>query len=116
LPAFGLPTTATVAAAFRFTAIRSSGTAVSAGAAIRHHPKSARLLVAQRDRGAVDPDLERVAAERPAQEQDLGPFDETEHHQALNGGIGGLDRFDPGTITGLEIRKCQTSAPRQARK
>jgi hypothetical protein len=78
--------------------------------------ESPRLLVAQRDRGTVDPDLERVAAERPAQEHDLGPFDEAEHHQPLNRGIGGLDRFDTGTITGLEIRKCQTSAPRQARK
>lgn len=76
----------------------------------------ARLLVAQRDRGAVDSDLERVATERPTQEQDLGPFDEAEHHQALNGGIGGLDRFDPSTITGLEIGECQTWAPRQARK
>jgi hypothetical protein len=75
--------------------------------------ESARLLVAQRDRGTVDPDLERVAAERPAQEHDLGPFDEAEHHQPLDGGIGGLDRFDAGTITGLEVRECQTSAPRE---
>jgi hypothetical protein len=75
-----------------------------------------RLLVAQRNRGAVDADLDRVAAERPAQEHDLGPFDEAEHHQPLNGGIGGLDGFDTGAITGLEIRECQTSTPRQARK
>jgi hypothetical protein len=34
----------------------------------------------------------------------------------LNGGIGGLDRFDTGAITGLQIRECQTSAPRQACK
>jgi hypothetical protein len=78
--------------------------------------ETARLLVAQRDRGTVDANLERVAAERPAQEQDLGPFDEAEHHQALNGWIGSLDRFDPSTITWLEIRECQTWAPRPARK
>jgi hypothetical protein len=78
--------------------------------------ESARLLVAQRDCGTVNSNLERVATERPTQEQDLGPFDEAEHHQALNGGIGGLDRFDPSTITGLEIRECQTWTPRQARK
>ena len=77
-------------------------------ARVRHHVESARLLVAQRNRGTVDANLERVAAERPAQEHNLGPFDEAEHHQALNGGIGGVDRFDPGAITGLEIGECQT--------
>jgi hypothetical protein len=85
-------------------------------ARVRHHVESPRLLVAQRDGRAVDADLERVASERPAHELDLGPFDEAEHHQPLDSGIGGFDRFDTGTITGLEIRKCQTSAPRQARK
>ena len=78
--------------------------------------KAARLLFAQRDRSAVNPDLEWIAAERPAQEHDLGAFDEAEHHQPLNGRIGGLDRFDTGSITGLEVRKCQTTTPRQARK
>jgi hypothetical protein len=78
--------------------------------------KAPRLLVAQRNGCAVDPDLERVAAERPAQEHELGTFDEAEHHQPLDGGIGGFDRFDTGAITGLEIRKCQTSTPRTARK
>jgi hypothetical protein len=78
--------------------------------------ESARLLFAQRERGPVDPDLERVAPERPPQEHDLGPFDEAEHHQPLNGRIGSLDRFDTGTITGLEVSKCQTTSPRQARK
>ncbi|HEX7237387.1 MAG TPA: hypothetical protein VF405_10535 [Gammaproteobacteria bacterium] len=75
--------------------------------------KAARLLLAQRDRSPVNPDLERVASERSAQEHDLGSFDEAEHHQPLDGRIGGLDRFDTGTITGLEVRKCQTSTPRK---
>ena len=120
------------AAVFLSGVAAGSGRAVSAGAAIdlcyrrgpatsigargRHDVEPARLLVAQRDRGSVNPDLERVASERPAHEHDLRPLDEAEHHQALNGGIGGLDRFDTGAITGLEIRECQTSAPRQARK
>jgi hypothetical protein len=78
--------------------------------------ESPRLLLAQRDGGTVDADLERVASERPAHEEDLGPFDEAEHHQPLDGWIRGLDRFDTGAITGLQIRECQGSAPRQARK
>jgi hypothetical protein len=75
---------------------------------MNHHVEAPRLLFAERDRGAVDPDLEWVAAERPLQEGELGAFDETEHHQTLDGGIGGLDRFDADVIAGLEIRKCQT--------
>ena len=90
--------------------------AASAGVAIRHHLESPRLLLTQRDRRTVDPDLERVAPERPAQKYQLGPLDEPEHHQPLDGRIGGLDRFDKGAITGLEIRKCQTSTPCQTRK
>jgi hypothetical protein len=79
--------------------------------AIRHNFESPRLLVAQRYRGAVDADLEGVAPEGPAQEHELGPFDEAKHHQALDSGIGGVDRFDTRTITRLEIRECQTRAP-----
>ena len=86
------------------------------GAGVAHHVESPRLLVAQRDRGTVDPNLERVASERPAHEHDLGPFDEAEHHQPLDGGICGFDRFDKGAIAGLEISKCQTSTPRPRRK
>jgi hypothetical protein len=78
--------------------------------------KSPRLLLAQRDRSPVDPDLERVAAERTAQKHDLGAFDEAEHHEPLDGGVRGLDRFDPSAIAGLEVSKCQTSTPRQRRK
>jgi hypothetical protein len=83
---------------------------------MRHHVKSARLLGAQGDRGAVEPDLERVAAQGSAQERELGAFDEAEHHQALDGRIGGLDRFDADAITGLEVGKCQTAAPWLRRK
>jgi hypothetical protein len=78
--------------------------------------KAPCLLVTERDRCTVDADLERVAAERTAQEHDLGSFDEAEHHQPLDGRVGSLDRFDPGSITGLQVRECQTLAPRQARK
>jgi hypothetical protein len=101
LPAFGFPTTATVPVDFRLTAIRSSGTATSAGAAITHHVESAGLLVAQRDCGAVDAHFEGVTSERAAQKGELRALDEAEHHQALDGRIGGLNRFDTGTITGL---------------
>ena len=78
--------------------------------------ESPRLLVTQRDRSTVDADLERVASERPAHELDLGPFDEAEHHQSLDGGIRGFDRFDTGAVAGLQISKRQTSTPRQRRK
>jgi hypothetical protein len=81
-----------------------------------HHLKAACLLYAQRDRCAVQPYLERVATERPAHERELGPFDQSQHHQPLDGRIGGVDRLDTGYITGFEVRECQTSAPRQARK
>jgi hypothetical protein len=63
--------------------------------------ESPGLLVAQGDGGAIDSDLERIPAERTAQESELRPLDETEHHQALDGGIGGLDRLDASAITGL---------------
>jgi hypothetical protein len=112
----GLPTTATVPAALRRTAMRSIGTAISAGAAIRHHVETPRLLRAQRNRGAVDPHFQRIPAERAAQERELGTFDEAEHHQSLHRGIDGVDRFDTGAITGVEIRESQKSAPRQRRK
>jgi hypothetical protein len=78
--------------------------------------ESPGLLVAQRNSGTVDADLEGIAPERSAQEHELGPFDETQDHQPLNGRIGGLDRIDSGAITGLEVGECQTVAPRQARK
>jgi hypothetical protein len=59
------------------------------------------LFGAQRDRSAINPDLEGVAPERSAHEGELGPLDEAEHHQPLDGRIGGLDRIDAGAITGL---------------
>jgi len=74
--------------------------------------ESPGLLITQGDGGAIDSDLERIPAERTAQEGELRPLDETEHHQPLDGGIGGFDRFDASAITGLQIRECQTSAPR----
>jgi hypothetical protein len=81
-----------------------------------HHVKTPGLLVAQRDRRAVDAHLDGIPTERAAQKRELGPFDKTEHHQPLDGRIFGLDRFDAGAITGLEIGKCQTRAPWVARK
>lgn len=63
--------------------------------------KALRLGAAQGDRGAVDPKLERVAAERAAQERDFRTLDETEHHQALHRGISGLDRIDADSIARL---------------
>jgi hypothetical protein len=81
-----------------------------------HHLKSACLLVTQRDGCAVKANFEWIAAQRPADERELGPFDQAQNHQPLDGGIGGVDRLDTGNITGFQIGKCQTSAPRQARK
>jgi hypothetical protein len=78
--------------------------------------KAPGLVRAQRDRGAVEANLERIATERAAQEYELGAFDEAEHHQPLHGRIRSLDRLDPGAVTGLEIRKCQASTPRKLRK
>jgi hypothetical protein len=131
LPAFGLPTTATVAAAFRWIAMRATGTAVSAtapcvalpraslpasaGAAIGHHVKPLGLFLAQRDRRAVDPHLERIPAQRAPQERQLGPFHETEHHEPLDGGIRGFDGLDSGSITGHEIRECQKFGSERSR-
>jgi hypothetical protein len=83
---------------------------------MRHHVKTASLLVAQRDRGTVDANLEGISPERSAQEGELGPFDEAENHQPLNGRVGGLDRFDKGAITGLQIRECQGWAPHEPGK
>jgi hypothetical protein len=83
---------------------------------MRHHVKATRLRLAQRDGSAIDADLEGIAPERSAQEGELGPLDEAEDHQPLDGRVGGLDRFDTGAITGLQVRKCQGLAPRQARK
>jgi len=111
LPAFGLPRTATVPAAFRWIAMRSTGTIVSAGAAIRHHVKPLRLLVTQRDRRAENPHLERIPAQRAPQEGQLRPLDEAEHHQALDVGICGFDGLDASPVAGLEVRECQKFAP-----
>jgi hypothetical protein len=74
---------------------------------MRHHVKTASLLVAQRDGSTVDAYLEGIAPEGTAQESELGPFDEAENHQPLDGRVGGLDRFDKGAITWLQIRECQ---------
>jgi hypothetical protein len=71
---------------------------------MRYHVELAGLLDAQRDSRAVEANLERVAAQRPAHEGELGPFDEAQYHQALDGGIGGIDRVDTGRFTRFEIR------------
>jgi hypothetical protein len=81
-----------------------------------NHAEVTRLLLAQRDRRTIELELERIAAERPTHKRELGAFDEAEHHQALDGGIGRLDGFDADAITGFEIGKCQTAAPALRRK
>ena len=71
----------------------------------------------QRDRGAIDPKLERIAAERAAQERELRALDEAEHHQPLHGGVRGLDRLDTRAITGFQIGQRQTvGSARRMRK
>lgn len=60
-----------------------------------------RLLASQRDRRAVDPELEWIAPERSAQESHLGTLDEAEHHEALHGSIGSLNGIDADAIAGL---------------
>jgi hypothetical protein len=81
-----------------------------------HYLEPACLLDAQRDGGAVEANLEWIATERPADERELGPFDQSQDHQPLDGRIGGVDRLDTGNVTGFEVGQCQTSAPRQRRK
>jgi hypothetical protein len=78
------------------------------------YPRSAeplRLLAAQRDRGAIDSKLERIAAQGRTEKRELRALDEAEHHQALDGGILGIDRLDANAITGLEVRQRQRQAP-----
>jgi hypothetical protein len=74
-----------------------------------------RLLASQRDRGAVDPKLERIAAQRAAQKREFRTLDEAEHHEALDGGILGVDRLDASAITGLQVRQRQSSLPLDCR-
>jgi hypothetical protein len=67
----------------------------------RAHLELLRLRAPQRDSRTVDAKLERIAAERRPQERELGALNETEHHEALHGGIGRLDRIDADAIAGL---------------
>jgi hypothetical protein len=74
-----------------------------------------RLLAPQRDRGTVDPKLERIPAQGAAEKRELRTLDEAEHHEALDGGILGVDRLDPNAITGLQVRQRQSSLPLDCR-
>jgi hypothetical protein len=82
----------------------------------RTHVEALRLRAPQGDGRTIEPELQRIAAERAAQERHLGPLDEAEHHEALHGRIGGIDRIDADAITGLQIGQCQERAPRVGRK
>jgi hypothetical protein len=73
------------------------------------------LLAPQRDRGAVDPKLERIPAEGAPEKRELRALDETEHHEALDGGVLSIDRLDANEITGLQVRQRQSSLPRDCR-
>ena len=106
LPALGLPTTAMVPLARRCTMTLSIGTAVSTRVAIAYYLRDVempRLLPPERNRGAIDPKLERIPAERAAEERELRTLDEAEHHEALDGWILGIDRDDANEITSLQI-------------
>lgn len=52
------------------------------------------LVAAQRDRRTEQPKLQWIAADRRANEGQLGTFNETENHQALDRGVLGVDGFD----------------------
>jgi hypothetical protein len=82
----------------------------------RNHLETPRLLAAQRDSGAEHAKLERIAAERGAHKRELGPFDEPEHHEALNCGVSGRDRFNPDCIAGFEVRQGHRAYPSFGRK
>jgi len=75
-----------------------------------------RLLASQRDGRTIEPKLERIATERAAQECDLGPLDEAENHEALDGRIGSIDRVDPNELAGLEVTKRQSRTPKPESK
>jgi hypothetical protein len=67
----------------------------------RSHVEALCLRATQRDRGSMDPKLEGVTADRAAQESHLGPFDETEYHQALHRRVRHIDGFDADAIARL---------------
>jgi hypothetical protein len=73
------------------------------------------LLTPQRNRGTVDPKLERVPTEGAAEKRELRALDETEHHEALHGGVLSVDRLDANEITWLQVRQRQSSLPRDCR-
>jgi hypothetical protein len=63
--------------------------------------KTLGLLAPQRDRRTVDPEFEGIAAKRGSQEGHFGTLDESEHHQALHSGIGGINGVDADAIARL---------------
>lgn len=74
------------------------------------------LLAPQRNRRAVDPELERIPANRAAQERELGAFHEAEHHEPLDGRVGRVYGFDAHAVTGLEVGQGQKRSEGTARK
>jgi hypothetical protein len=73
----------------------------------RAHSEPLRLLATQRDRRAVDPKLERIAAERRTQKRELGTLYEAKHHEPLHGSIGSVDRLDAHAVAGFQISERQ---------
>ncbi len=71
-----------------------------------------RLLATQRDGRTIEPKFERIATERAPQERELGALDETENHEALDGRIGSINRFDPSELAGFEVTKRQSLTPK----
>lgn len=77
--------------------------------------KAPSLLASQRDRCAVDPKLERVAPEGAPEKGELRTLYEPKHHQALYGGVLGIDGLDADEVTRLQIGQRQSSLPRDCR-
>jgi hypothetical protein len=98
LPEFGVPTTTMLASACLRRGMSSRNTRVSEAlvtAVAACHSEVTGLLASQRDAAAKEPKFHWVAAKRGTGKFDISTLNETQHHQALNlwiRGINGLNR------------------------
>ena len=86
-PELGVPTTAMLAS-LRFATVMSlTGTRVSEGLVTSHYRcnfEKTGMLLSQRNAVAEEPEFNRVSTDCRTRMLDLGSFNETEDHEALN--------------------------------